>query len=637
MRAALDIETACGVGCESRCEHALDSYRNRITVIGVVYEENGTLVKLTFRDLDNFRSYVNSQPHLTFVGHGFKFDLRTLVCKGIDLRDRWADDTLLMAATLLEKIPADWMAWYEAERARRNEALPRGVSHRPGSLHSLKCLAPYFLAVRPFWENPACHDNDEYVLQDCEYTLKLAEFIERKLRTEGGYEFYKEKLLPWTRMLLDSELRGISLDMVALAQAEEKAEKEEAEAKRRLDELWAVEYKAYRTKEEDAVRFRYRLMADKALAKAKDKSKAVDRYKALETQALAKVEDLNLDSPSQLSWLLKDRLKLDITDFDGEETTGKAVLQKLASNRADIKEFIRYRKARKLSTAFFPSYREMMVDGAIHCSFNSTGTRTGRLSSSTPNLQQVERGLHSIFVARPGYKLATYDMSAIEPRLLAYYTHDLNLWDLLHQGKDFHNYNTAIFFNLNPEEPEFKKKYAVEREVGKEVALALMYGAGVNRLMESAQKRGFVWGKKEAYAKLSRFKEFYEGVYKFREEVINPTLVAGEAVSNLLGRQFRIDDPTEVHMKGLNTLVQGSASDLVIHSAYKMTKMFRSEGIDAHVLLLVHDEIVTEIPVSQETQCVDIICDAMTRYDLTTPLGPVALKVEGKVADSWTK
>jgi DNA polymerase I-like protein with 3'-5' exonuclease and polymerase domains len=639
VRFALDIETKCGLACKEKCEHALDPFRNEITVIGVYSPDEAR----TFRSLQAFTDWLLGVPGCSFVGHNLKWDAKSLLAKGIDIRPYWADDSLLMAVAMPEKIPEAWLFSYEEARREANRALPRGFSHREGSQHSLKTLAPYFLGVEPFWENPCNHDSDEYVLADCRYTYELAGALEVRLQEQDAYEFYREKLFPWAQMLLEMESRGIALDMAALEQAEAQARADAAEAKRKLDVLWAPAYDEWRRQRQAELDANYATKSHAAIQKLKNPSDekrgaTVKRYIALADRAIEKIEPLNLDSPAQLTWLLRDFLALDIKDFDGEETTGKAVLQRLSGiGRDDVAEFLRYRKAQKLSQAFFPSYREMAVDGAIHCSFNPDIARTGRLSSSRPNLQQVERGIHHLFVARPGHKLATYDMSAIEPRLIAYYTEDPNLYSIVSQGLDFHGYNTKIFFELDCDVADIKKLFPKEREVGKEVALALMYGAGTNRLQESAQKRGFVWSKKECQAKLARFKEFYAAVYRYREREINPHLIAGGTIANILGRPYRIPNPENVHMQGFNTLIQGGASDLVLNSAQRIMTRFSEHGIDGHVLLLVHDEIVTEIPEARESECVSLIEDAMTSYELPTSLGPVKLAVEGKVASAWEK
>jgi DNA polymerase I-like protein with 3'-5' exonuclease and polymerase domains len=640
MRVAIDIETACGVGCTTKCEHALEEFKSRITVVGIYYVENGVPHSHVFRDLAGLSGWDAATPSAQYVGHNTKFDLKHLAAHGVDLRAKWSDDTLLMAATLTEKIPADWLEGYELERARLNEVHTGKGSHRSAGQHSLKTLAPYFLGVPAFWEALDDKDNDEYVLTDVKYTYELADVLEGKLHAMEAYDFYKLKLFPWTQMLLDAEIRGIALDLASMDLADKEARAAAANAKKRLDQLWAPAYMAYREMLIAELRADYDAKAVTAMGKAKDKAKCAERYNGLFQKACAKVpQDMNLDSPTQLSWLLKDYLGLDITDFHGDESTGKPVLQGLASeeDREDVRVFLEYRKNQKLVNAFFPAYREMQQLGSLHCSFNPTGTRTGRLSSSGPNLQQVPGHLHRLFKARPGYQLATYDMSAIEPRLIAYITGDENLTRIVQSGQDFHGHTTRVLFEQDWPVEEIKTKYAAERKMGKEVGLSFFYGAGANRLQETAQKHGYMWSIDECRRKLSRFKDYYRGVFHFRDSVINPLLGSGQSVANILGRQFRIADPRDVHMQGMNTYVQGSASDMVLNSGYRITRKFKDLGIDGHILLLVHDEIVVEVPSDRATESVEIIKQAMTSYDLQTELGAIPLEVEGKLASSWEK
>lgn len=634
MRLALDIETACGLGCETRCEHALDEHRNRVTVVGVFDGVEGRV----FRDLGALRDYLASVDVPELVGHNLKFDLRTLAAKGLDLRHLWADDTLLMASVLTEKIPEEWLAAYERERQRRNAELTRGHGHRQAGQHSLKTLAPYFLGVDAFWESTETHDNDEYVLTDVRYTHWLANLFAAKLKCEGSWEFYHDRLLPWTKMLLDAEIRGISLDLAALEAGDAEAHRLSAEARRKLDELWAPAYAEHRAIREAEVRADYDAKLRAQLDKnPKDPGKTKARYEALCAKALAKVEPLNLDSPAQLAWLLRDFYGLDIEDFNGEESTGKPVLQGLAGTREDIRVFLDYRRNQKLAQAFFPSYREMHVGGTLHCSFNPASVRTGRLSSSGPNLQQVPGHLHKLFRARPGYKLITRDESAIEPRLIAYFSEDPNLVRIVQSGQDFHGHTTAVLFEEGWDPSRVKAEHPSERKVGKECGLMFMYGAGPRGLQRTAQKYGYMWSLGDCKRKIERFKKYYEGVYVFRDEVINPALMRGEAVSNLLGRQFRIPDFRDVHMQGLNTLIQGSASDLVLNSAHRITRAFQERGIDGRILLLVHDEIVAEVAEQHVSEAEAVMDHCMTDYLLEIPAGRIPLAVEGNTADVWTK
>lgn len=637
MRLALDIESECAVdGCDdSACLHALDEYKNKITVVGIY---DGTEGKV-FRNLDDLKKYFTKSTQWELVGANLKFDLRVLAAHGVDLTPYWADDCLLQASVSLEKIPETWMLDYQAERKRLNA---EGGKHRDAGPLSLKALAPYFLNVQPFWESTD-HNNDEYVLKDAKYAYELCEYFDNSLKREGSYKFYKEKLLPWSKMLLRMEQRGIALDLDGVESEDVKAKQVASEARRNLDEMWADAYKKYTYIQQEEAAAKYYDMEKTAIQRMKAPSddkieKVKSRYNDLFVKAALKIEPLSLDSPTQLTWLLRDYLKLDITDFDGEEGTGIVVLEKLAGQgREDVAEFIKYRKATKLTTAFFPSYRAMHVDGIIHCSFNPLGTRTGRLSSSRPNLQQVARGIKRLFQARPGYKFCVRDMKAIEPYLICYYTYDLNLYDIISKDKDFHNFNTAIFFDLDATEKDFKKKYAKEREVGKEVGLSLLYGSGQKRLMESAQKRGFIWSKKEAQYKVERFKEFYSDAFRFREEVINPALLDGGSITNIMGRPFVIPDPTEIHMKGMNTLIQGGASDLVCNSAHRVQAQYELANMDAHVVILEHDCIIVEAAENEAEQADAMLNIAMTDYKLNTPLGPLHLLTEGGVCDRWEK
>lgn len=643
---ALDIETECALKCAEKCEHALDPHRANISIIGIYYLLDGVEVAKTFRDVASLELYLSNLGFdYALVGHNFKFDLKHMGVHGLDLADRWGDDTQLMAATSTEKISQEWLEWYAGERKKANALLPRGYSHREGSLHSLKSLAPAMLGVAPFWERPDNHDSVEYVLKDCEYTYKLWQLFTEKLKEQGSYEFYRERFLPWTKLLLKMERRGIALDLEGLERADAEARELSAKARARLDTLWADAHAAYYELEKSALEAEYAEKAKAAIARLNPltttpirREKTLLRYKELCAKAVEKLpRGLNLDSPSQLAWLFKEHLQLDITTFHGEESTGKPVMKKHAA-REDIATYLQYRQQQKLTQAFFPSYRSMNVDGSLHCTFNPTGARTGRLSSSGPNLQQVAGALHRLFIARNGSRLATYDMSAIEPRLIAYYTGDVNLYDIVASGQDFHGHTTKVLFEQDDwDVSRVKEEHAPERKMCKEVGLSLFYGAGAGRLQETSQKYGFPWSRKECQRKLERFKEFYEGVFKFRDEYVSPILTSGGTIVNLLGRPFVIPDPQDVHMQGFNTLIQGSASDLVLNSAARIQARFSERDIDGHVLLLVHDEIVTEIPAEREAECVELITDAMTNYELNSPLGPVKLMVEGAVSKVWQK
>jgi len=638
MLISLDVETECNMDtCEDKhCKHPLDPYRNKITIIGVYYKENNEYKTATFTKVDDLKYFLNTFKSIELIGHNLKFDLHTLYVHGLDLINYWSHDTQIMAHVLIEKIPEDYSINYELKRIEKNKLLPKGYNHRKTGNHSLKILAPFFLKIDPFWEDPTNHNNEEYVLKDCEYTYKLYELFYSKLQKENGYKFYFTKLIEWAKVLLSSEIKGIKIDLKELIKERTNTKDITIGLKTQIDTLWKEAYKTYKDIKLKEIETKYEQKKQIRIEKAKDKNKTVERYKKLEDKAKSKIKDFNLDSSTQLNWLLKDYFKLNIKGFLGKESTGREVLEKLASyNKEDIKLFLEYRKNKKLCTSFFPSYLDLQVEGIIHCSFNPTGTRTGRLSSSYPNLQQVPANLHKLFISKIGYKLAAFDMESIEPIIIAYFTNDPILFMLIKDNINFHTYNTKIFFNLKEPLNKIKDLYPRERKLAKEIGLALFYGAGIRRIKQSAQKHGFMWSFANCKEKHELFKKEYQQVFNYKRKLDEIFLY--KSVTNLLGRPIYFYNKEEIYMKGFNTLIQSSASDLVLDSAYKITKEFKDRNIKGNVLLLVHDELVVEIPEEKEREAIEIIKEQMTDFKLITPQGAIALKVEGKASTNWSK
>jgi DNA polymerase-1 len=431
-----------------------------------------------------------------------------------------------------------------------------------------------------------------------------------------------------------------------MAKHEEKARKQADEAKAKLDQYWSNAYDQYLFNQWEALKENYDSKASAAILRLKPKAlrdpiKAAaqfeervqrirTRYQRLFDAARASCEPFNLDSPVQMAWLLRDHLGYDITNFEGEESTGVEVLERLAAEgKEDVKQLLEYREGSKLVTAFFPSYREMAWEGRIHATFMLGRTRTGRTASSSPNLQQVPGHIRDIFVADPGHSFIIRDYSGIEPVVIAYYSQDPILCDLLiNRGGNFHSFNTPAFFPyVDCPMEEVKALFPKERDAAKELGLMLLYGGGWRRIKICMMKRGFKVSDAECRDRYEAFKELYQGVYDFKLKSLDPLLASGKAVTNLLGRKLRVSKD-DVHMKGLNTLVQSSASDLLLHSSYKIA--CSSFGLPR---LWVHDEVL----VSARKPAENAIDAIMTSYKLPTPYGNLPLKVEGHVAKYWKK
>jgi DNA polymerase I-like protein with 3'-5' exonuclease and polymerase domains len=353
----------------------------------------------------------------------------------------------------------------------------------------------------------------------------------------------------------------------------------------------------------------------------KSHAKAIRDYDAV------KEEGFNYNSDQQVAYAFRDVLGLDITNLEGKESTGVEVLQRLTEEGSPhAKQLLSYRKKEKLLSSFFPSYRKYVYNGRIHCSFRLTGTRTGRLSCSAPNLQQQPPFVKELYIPERGDVLITKDFSGIEPVLIGFFSQDKVLCDILIEGRNFHDHNTLVFFpDLGVEESRVKAEFPLQRKVAKELGLLLMYGGGWKRVKISRQKYGLPAGDEECQAAYQNFKEKFRGVFQFKQ-FLDGALERGEIVCNLMGRPYTLPQ-SDVYMKGFNTLIQGSASDLLLQSAEDI----QAKGLS--VRLLVHDEIVVNGRPEDEA----IVEREMTKWELNTPYGRLPLVVEGQVADHWAK
>lgn len=628
---ALDIETKSKTADK---DDALNPFKNEITCIGVVSKGFAKVYRAPW---DSFLKEIYHNNSLCFVAHNGKFDFKHLhfhLGEMPNRNERYVHDTRFAAYTCTEKIPENWLAEYETIRAEENKKLPRGFEHRKAGQHSLKTLAPYFLGVAAFWENPAEHDSDEYVLKDCEYTYKLHMFMQSKLRELGQYKFYRKKLMAWSKVILNAEIEGVVLDTNTVVSLQHTYTERLKELGGELANKWQPYYEEYKSKvlselEEQYVEM-YSLAVSKKPHQAEQlKVKYINLYEKAKKRAIdSGATKLNLDSPSQLQWLLRDQLGLDITNLHGEESTDKEVLNKLARENDEVKLLLENRKLTKLTTAFFPKYLELQHKGKIHTDFNIDGTRTGRLSSSKPNLQQHPSDLKELFISPMGGRFVTYDVTAIEPLLMAYYSEDTALTKLIQEGKSLHSVNAKIMFDLECEEREVKDLHPKERKIAKVIGLAILYGAGWRQVQLACQKEGIFFTQAQCKATVDRIRGSYAGVWDFKK-ALDAEMEQGSVIFNLLGRPIQFTNPDDIYMKAFNTLVQGSASDLVLDIGSKIAKL-----PGATPVLFVHDSIVTQVPAEAAVELDREIKNLFSRK-LTNSSTTFVLSVDGGLDDKW--
>ncbi|GAA8349561.1 DNA polymerase I [Helicobacter pylori] len=318
-----------------------------------------------------------------------------------------------------------------------------------------------------------------------------------------------------------------------------------------------------------------------------------DELNVLERQILDLIGvDFNLNSPKQLGEILYDKLGL---PKNKSHSTDEKNLLKILDKHPSIPLILEYRELNKLfNTYTTPLLRLKDKDDKIHTTFIQTGTATGRLSSHSPNLQNIPVRSPKGLLIRKGfiasskeYCLLGVDYSQIELRLLAHFSQDKDLMEAFLKGRDIHLETSKALFG----EDLAKEK----RSIAKSINFGLVYGMGSKKLSETlsiplSEAKSYI----EAYFK--RFPSIKDYLNGMREEILKTS-----KAFTLLGR-YRVFDFNGVNdyikgnylREGVNAIFQGSASDLLKLGMLKVSERFKNNP-SVRLLLQVHDELIFEI------------------------------------------
>ncbi len=357
-----------------------------------------------------------------------------------------------------------------------------------------------------------------------------------------------------------------------------------------------------------------------------------DELKVLERQILDLIGvDFNLNSPKQLGEVLYEKLGL---PKNKSHSTDEKNLLKILDKHPSIALILEYRELNKLfNTYTTPLLRLKDKDDKIHTTFIQTGTATGRLSSHSPNLQNIPVRSPKGLLIRKGfiasskeYCLLGVDYSQIELRLLAHFSQDKDLMEAFLKGRDIHLETSKALFG-----GDLAKE---KRSIAKSINFGLVYGMGSKKLSETLniplnEAKSYI----EAYFK--RFPSIKDYLNGMKEEILKTS-----KAFTLLGR-YRVFDFTGVNdyvkgnylREGVNAIFQGSASDLLKLGMLKVSERFKNNP-SVRLLLQVHDELIFEIEeknapeLQQEVQ--RILNDEV--YPLRVPLETSAF-----VANRWNE
>ncbi|GAA8331406.1 DNA polymerase I [Helicobacter pylori] len=313
----------------------------------------------------------------------------------------------------------------------------------------------------------------------------------------------------------------------------------------------------------------------------------------LECQILELIgANFNLNSPKQLSEILYEKLEL---PKNKSRSTDEKSLLKILDKHPSIALILEYRELNKLfNTYTTPLLRLKDKDDKIHTTFIQTGTATGRLSSHSPNLQNIPVRSPKGLLIRKGfissskeYCLLGVDYSQIELRLLAHFSQDKDLMEAFLKGRDIHLETSKALFG----EDLAKEK----RSIAKSINFGLVYGMGSKKLSETLniplnEAKSYI----EAYFK--RFPSIKDYLNRMKEEILKTS-----KAFTLLGR-YRVFDFTGANdyikgnylREGVNAIFQGSASDLLKLGMLKVSERFKNDP-SVRLLLQVHDELIFEI------------------------------------------
>ncbi len=356
-----------------------------------------------------------------------------------------------------------------------------------------------------------------------------------------------------------------------------------------------------------------------------------------EIHELAGVE-FTVDSPKQLGEVLFEKLGLPPSKKTKTGySTDASVLQALAPLHPIAEKVVAYRELTKLTSTYIEALPRMLgEDGRLHTTYNQTVAATGRLSSSSPNLQNIPvrtelgRRIRSAFVpARRGDVMVAADYSQIELRILAHLSEDEGLIEAFTSGMDFHTATAARVFGVQPEDvaPAMRAK-------AKAVNFGIVYGQSAHGLAETLKIE-----RAEAQAMIDRYYAAYPGVRRYLDETVAQAHQDGFAVT-MFGRKRRIPELKSSNYNlrsfgertAMNHPMQGTAADIMKLAMIEVDRRLQESGMESRMVLQVHDELVFEAPVGEVESLSALACEAMGGVaEMRVPLD-----VSVGSGDDWT-
>ncbi len=421
-----------------------------------------------------------------------------------------------------------------------------------------------------------------YAVEDAVMVLMLKSVLDEDLKRTGSIDLFHKLEMPLVSVLAGMEMEGIGLDAEFLGKMSHQLE---------------------------------------------------DKLAKLEKQIYKSVgQEFNLNSPKQLSEALFTTLGLTPPNRGSKTASG------YYSTAADVLEFMKkehqvpawvleYREYSKLKSTYVDALPEQINPdtGRVHTSYNQTGSVTGRIASSDPNLQNIPirselgRQVRKAFIASPGKSLIAVDYSQIELRVAAHMAGDRAMLDAFRKGQDIHTATAAAIYNLAIDEVSED-----QRRDAKAINFGLIYGMSAYGLTQSTELT-----LAEAESFVETYFERFPGIKNYLDEIRNNARENGY-VETLLGRKRyfpRLATTTDYNQRrreereAINAPIQGTAADIMKLAMLAVDEKLKTSKLSARILLQVHDELVLEAPENEIQDVIALVQSAMEGvYSLEIPL-----------------
>lgn len=429
----------------------------------------------------------------------------------------------------------------------------------------------------------------EYAAEDADITLKLYHILDKKIDEENVAEIARHIEFPLVEVLAEMEFNGVAIDVSALETISLKIQNETRLLRSNIYRETGVEF--------------------------------------------------NIDSPKQVGEILFEKMLLPTQKkTKSGYSTDVSALSKLAPDFPVAGMILEYRQLQKLQSTYVEALPRMvnLRTGRIHTTFNQTAAGTGRLSSSSPNLQnipvrtEIGRSIRRAFSAQlPNTVLMSADYSQIELRIMAAMAGDDALIDAFRHGKDIHAATAATLFGV-----ELDKVDALQRRIAKTVNFGIMYGQGVFGLAQQLDI-----SREEAKQIIEQYFTKYQGIRRYMDETLEKARRDGYT-RTLLGRRKYFPMITSrnqtlrqaAERAAINMPIQGAAADMMKIAMINVRATMKKARTRSLMVLQIHDELVFE---TYSDELDDMRALVKEQMESAYPLGDIPLVVEIGVGANW--